>query len=453
VLQRFRRPVTYANVTATLALILALSGGAYAAVKLPAGAVKTRNLAANAVISSKVKDGSLRAKDFGSGQLPRGAQGPQGPLGPAGLQGPQGPLGPAGPVGPQGPKGPRGEQGLKGDPGSSGRNGDMYVSGSGSDSNGCTNWGDACATVQRALTRQQLDVTIHVGSGVYPGGFTLDGSTVLQGSSRDGTVFEAQSDTGTVLSIADGSAARVADVRLTAGNRPSFTGVLLHSRGSHATVRDVDLKNPDAVDQTDGTHGGTGILQEGGEGNLYQNVYLQGTHLAMKIDAAGQTLVGVTGAMNWKILETGDPETGGHNLIFHSKFVASGGYTEGPTAKEDVEIARFEDGGGWSLNDVQWSEDQAGASHITFAHGVVGNHCVTCVFGAPVRIESGFNQFDELEIQDDLTVTGPHNVFNHPRAEYHSPSAPGIGTVVNDHDGFDWTGSGVVHYATASGAG
>ncbi len=104
-LQRLRGAVSYANVTATLALILALSGSAYAAVKLPAGAVKTRNLAANAVVSSKVRNHSLLKRDFKAGQLPRGATGPQGPIGPQGGQG---------------LKGERGEKGDKGDKGDTG---------------------------------------------------------------------------------------------------------------------------------------------------------------------------------------------------------------------------------------------------------------------------------------------------------------------------------------------
>jgi hypothetical protein len=69
-----RSRLTYANVIASLALFVALGGGAYAATKLPA----------NSVTSAQVKNGSLLAKDFKSGQLPRGKTGPAGPSGPAG---------------------------------------------------------------------------------------------------------------------------------------------------------------------------------------------------------------------------------------------------------------------------------------------------------------------------------------------------------------------------------
>jgi hypothetical protein len=77
VLKRF----TYANVTATLALFVALSGGAYAAVKLPANSVGTTQIKDNAVTSPKVLDGSLLATDFKAGQLPAGPPGPAGPAG------------------------------------------------------------------------------------------------------------------------------------------------------------------------------------------------------------------------------------------------------------------------------------------------------------------------------------------------------------------------------------
>jgi hypothetical protein len=71
---------SYANVTATLALVIALGGTSYAAIKLPK----------NSVTSVQVKDKSLLKKDFKTGQLPagkKGATGAQGPAGPAGTAG------------------------------------------------------------------------------------------------------------------------------------------------------------------------------------------------------------------------------------------------------------------------------------------------------------------------------------------------------------------------------
>jgi hypothetical protein len=88
---RFRSHVTYANVIATLALFLALGGGAYAAIRLPKNSVTAKQIKNNAISSPKVKDRSLLAKDFKPGQLPAGAAGPQGPQGPHGDVGQTGP--------------------------------------------------------------------------------------------------------------------------------------------------------------------------------------------------------------------------------------------------------------------------------------------------------------------------------------------------------------------------
>ncbi len=86
-----QRPrLSYANVTSTLALVLAVSGGtAYAAAtigskNIKAHAVTNSKLASNAVTGTKVKAGSLSSSDFASGQLPAGPTGPAGPAGPAG---------------------------------------------------------------------------------------------------------------------------------------------------------------------------------------------------------------------------------------------------------------------------------------------------------------------------------------------------------------------------------
>src|SRR4051794_39697346 len=81
--------LTYANVTATLALFVALGGTGYAISQLPKNSVKSKQIASNAVkgkeIASgavrtgEVADGSLLSGDFAAGQLPAGAPGPAGP--------------------------------------------------------------------------------------------------------------------------------------------------------------------------------------------------------------------------------------------------------------------------------------------------------------------------------------------------------------------------------------
>ena len=96
------------NAVAYLALIVALGGTSYAAINLPNNSVGKKHLKKNAVVTKKVKDRSLLAKDFKRGQLPRGAQGPAGP---AGAQGPQGDPGAAGTPGAPGADGAPGAAG------------------------------------------------------------------------------------------------------------------------------------------------------------------------------------------------------------------------------------------------------------------------------------------------------------------------------------------------------
>jgi hypothetical protein len=77
-----------ATVIACVALFSSLSGVSYADVlNVPVNSVGTKNLKANAVISSKVKNHSLLAVDFKPGQLPAGAPGPKGDKGDAGAPG------------------------------------------------------------------------------------------------------------------------------------------------------------------------------------------------------------------------------------------------------------------------------------------------------------------------------------------------------------------------------
>jgi hypothetical protein len=123
--------LSYANVMATIAVFVALGGGAYA-LTIPSNSVSSKQIKKNAVHSSDIKkdavhsseieknavgaseikgssvdsgeveDFSLVANDFAAGQLPAGATGAPGPTGPQGPQGPEGPTGPTGATGPAG---------------------------------------------------------------------------------------------------------------------------------------------------------------------------------------------------------------------------------------------------------------------------------------------------------------------------------------------------------------
>ena len=135
---RIRAGLSYANIVGTLALFLALGGVSYAAVKLPARSVGTKELKSGAVTSAKVRNGTLRKKDFKKGQLPKGAEGADGAdgadglpgmngaagatggHGPAGAKGDPGPAASSGPAGPEGPAGSRGPAGADGDDGPEG---------------------------------------------------------------------------------------------------------------------------------------------------------------------------------------------------------------------------------------------------------------------------------------------------------------------------------------------
>lgn len=114
-MKRLRFRLSYANVASTLAVFLALGGGAYAATQLPKNSVGTQQLKAKAVTPAKL---SAAAKSALAG--PRGPQGEPGFRGPADATGP---TGEEGARGVQGEEGLRGERGVPGEPGPRGEAG------------------------------------------------------------------------------------------------------------------------------------------------------------------------------------------------------------------------------------------------------------------------------------------------------------------------------------------
>ena len=97
-LQRLRSRLSYANVTASLALFIALGGTGYAAVTLPRNSVGNAQLRNNAVGPAELRPGAVRSSDIRNrtirvGDLSRRTRsalrtpGPQGPVGPAGRDG------------------------------------------------------------------------------------------------------------------------------------------------------------------------------------------------------------------------------------------------------------------------------------------------------------------------------------------------------------------------------
>jgi hypothetical protein len=109
---RTRIRTSPATVIASLALVFAMTGGAYAAGKYLITSTK------------QIKPSVLKQLKGAAGK--NGTNGTAGASGAAGAGGPQGPSGPAGPGGPGGPAGAKGENGK---PGANGKEGSPWTAG------------------------------------------------------------------------------------------------------------------------------------------------------------------------------------------------------------------------------------------------------------------------------------------------------------------------------------
>jgi hypothetical protein len=107
-----KKRLTYANAAATLALLFAMSGGAYAANHFLI--TSTKQISPKVLKALKGNNGANGANGV------NGAAGAQGPAGGAGPQGPQGPGGNEGPTGTPGKNGTNGTNGTNGAPGPQG---------------------------------------------------------------------------------------------------------------------------------------------------------------------------------------------------------------------------------------------------------------------------------------------------------------------------------------------
>jgi hypothetical protein len=118
--QRIRKHLTPSTAIALLALVFALTGGAFAATSHGGGS-------SQAAVAAKVKPkakpgprgpaGPKGATGATGATGAAGATGATGPAGTAGAKGENGAAGTAGAAGPQGPQGPQGEKGEQGEPG------------------------------------------------------------------------------------------------------------------------------------------------------------------------------------------------------------------------------------------------------------------------------------------------------------------------------------------------
>lgn len=68
-MSRLKSKLSYANVMATIAVFVALGGGAYAAVKIPKKSVGTKQLKANAVTNPKVGDNAIGSAELINGSV------------------------------------------------------------------------------------------------------------------------------------------------------------------------------------------------------------------------------------------------------------------------------------------------------------------------------------------------------------------------------------------------
>jgi Collagen triple helix repeat (20 copies) len=142
VLLKIRKRLTYANVAMTLALVFAMSGGAYAASKYVITSTKQ--------ISPKV----LKA-----------LAGKPGKTGSSGAQGPAGPAGPQGSAGTAGLKGEKGEKGERGEKGETGQNGFTETLPSGKTEKGT--WVNFhTATVAHEFSGSPISFTIPLAKGL-----------------------------------------------------------------------------------------------------------------------------------------------------------------------------------------------------------------------------------------------------------------------------------------------
>ncbi|MGB0094847.1 MAG: hypothetical protein WBP81_20225, partial [Solirubrobacteraceae bacterium] len=201
-----RRHLSYANVTASVALFLALGGGAYAVASNPfvgrngviVGCVRRSDEALRVVtVGATCPTGSVKVAFNEKGQRgtrgpigSRGAAGPQGLKGDTGAPGAQGTTGPAGPQGPKGDTGTTGAQGLTGPAGPQGPKGDTGATGA----QGPPGANGTNATINGVAAGGAL-------SGTYPNPSIANGA-VGTGQLADGSVTDAKVAAGS-LTLSD----------------------------------------------------------------------------------------------------------------------------------------------------------------------------------------------------------------------------------------------------------
>jgi collagen triple helix repeat protein len=116
-LSRIRKQLNPATVMAFVALVFAMTGGAFAVTGHGGSSPAASARSASAVVTAAKSKTKPKVKAG-----PRGPAGATGATGPVGSAGPAGPTGPTGPTGATGPQGPQGNAGSNGEPGKNGEN-------------------------------------------------------------------------------------------------------------------------------------------------------------------------------------------------------------------------------------------------------------------------------------------------------------------------------------------
>ena len=119
-LTKVRKQITPATLMAFVALVFAITGGAFAATGGTGGNPPTKATASVTVAHAAKAKAKTKAG-------PRGPAGPKGATGATGPAGPGGPAGPTGPAGGAGPAGGPGTQGIQGEKGTNGTNGESVT--------------------------------------------------------------------------------------------------------------------------------------------------------------------------------------------------------------------------------------------------------------------------------------------------------------------------------------
>jgi hypothetical protein len=241
----FRSRFTYSNVVATLALVFAMSGGAFAASKYLI--TSTKQIKPSVLSSLKGKAG------------PAGTAGAAGPAGAVGSAGAAGAQGPAGPQGAAGENGAPGVEGKAGKNGTNGKEGSPWTAGGtlpvGSTETGVWTMGPVATGAGVTFLNTAISFSIPLASPIAVSNVHIfEGTTIPAGCS--GTVVNGQ----------------VTELRAAPGNFCAWA--LPSNLFTLVKAEDILPKNLEDATAGMGTHGGTlstarAVAEESGANGIW----------------------------------------------------------------------------------------------------------------------------------------------------------------------------------------